>query len=175
MQGNAKRDSSVVTHRNVDTGNFYLLHHQMGKMTNIEHRGGCACGAIRFTALDNPIVVAQCHCEQCQRTSGTGHSTGVMFRSDVVTIEGDFSTYIYQAANGNEVTKAFCPVCSSPIYGCNTGNAAFMTLPIGCMDDVAAFQPEVVIFSDNRPDWDLIDPDLQSFATQPEWTPEKSR
>ena len=95
-----------------------------------------------------------------------------MFSVDAVEIAGVISKFKYTAANGNQVTKAFCPDCSSPVYGVNSGNPEHMTIAVGCMDDLSAFTPEVVIFADNKPHWDWIDPDLPTFAKQPDWKPE---
>jgi hypothetical protein len=38
--------------------------------------GGCACGAIRYEVSAEPIVMFNCHCRDCQKTTGgpyTGH------------------------------------------------------------------------------------------------------
>src|SRR6059058_1472024 len=33
--------------------------------------GGCACGSIRYQLLDKPMFVHCCHCEDCQRLTGS--------------------------------------------------------------------------------------------------------
>src|SRR5213596_1551536 len=32
--------------------------------------GGCACGAIRYEVTAEPIVTFNCHCRDCQKTTG---------------------------------------------------------------------------------------------------------
>ena len=36
------------------------------------YTGGCACGEIRYEISDEPMVMNDCHCRDCQRKSGTG-------------------------------------------------------------------------------------------------------
>ena len=33
--------------------------------------GGCICGAVRYTINDGPLFVHACHCQDCQRFSGS--------------------------------------------------------------------------------------------------------
>src|SRR5678815_867212 len=33
--------------------------------------GGCACGSIRYQLLDKPMFVHCCHCDDCQRLTGS--------------------------------------------------------------------------------------------------------
>ena len=84
------------------------------------HRGGCLCGAVRYEAEGEPVVVAHCHCEDCQRRSGAGHSTGAMFAADRFRLTGQVAEYKLMSDNGNEVTRVFCPACGSPIFGRNS-------------------------------------------------------
>ena len=45
------------------------------------YTGGCACGAIRYEISDEPMVMADCQCRDCQRKSGTGHGSYLTFPS----------------------------------------------------------------------------------------------
>src|SRR5437870_13460685 len=33
--------------------------------------GGCVCGAIRYEVTSRPITMFNCHCRDCQRTTGS--------------------------------------------------------------------------------------------------------
>jgi hypothetical protein len=50
--------------------------------------GHCLCGAVSYTIHGKPIRMAQCHCKDCQRASGTGHMSLAFFKKDDVAIVG---------------------------------------------------------------------------------------
>lgn len=140
------------------------------KTSNV-HRGGCLCGAVHYEIKGPPVVVAHCHCEDCQRTSGAGHSTAAMFAADGFQLTGTVSEYELQSDNGNEVTKTFCPVCGSSLLGRNTAMEGFVTIALGSFDDGSEFKPEVTIFTRNRKPWDTMDETVETYEAQPGWKP----
>lgn len=134
--------------------------------------GKCLCGEVTYIAYGRPNVVAQCHCEECRRSSGTGHSVGAMFRCDAVEVKGSLTRFVYRSSKNSDVTKAFCEKCGSPIYGTNTRSPDYLTLTLGSMDAAGRLDIEVVIFERDRPDWDQLKADVPSFSTQPDWKPD---
>ena len=138
---------------------------------NARTSGKCLCGAVTYEVVGPPVVVAQCHCQECRRLSGTGHTVGAMFRSGQITLNGQLAEFKYESEAGSKVTKAFCVNCGSPIYGSNTRLPDHMTLTLGTMDEARELSVEVVIFARNRPHWDRVDDDVTSFETQPDWKP----
>ncbi|WP_439148569.1 GFA family protein [Sulfitobacter sp.] len=137
-----------------------------------KYTGKCLCGAVSYAAEGIPNVVAQCHCNECRRSSGTGHTVGAMFAAKAVTISGNLTRFTYLSDKGSEVTKAFCATCGSPIFGRNTRMPDHLTLSLGTMDDAADLSVEVVIFERDKPHWDALGEDVVCFATQPDWTPD---
>jgi len=135
-------------------------------------RGKCLCGAVTYVAEGPPIIVAQCHCEECRRLSGTGHAVGAMFASAAVSVSGETNAFSYFSDKGSKVTKVFCATCGSPIYGKNTGMPDNLTLTLGTMDDAAGLEVEVVIYERDKPHWDRLGDDVATFSTQPDWKPE---
>jgi hypothetical protein len=143
----------------------------MGETGPLMHAGGCNCGAVRYVARGEPVIVAHCHCLACQRASGAGHATGALFPSDAVTIDGKLSEYKYRSDRNTEVTRAFCPECGSHIYGCNTGMPGYFNITLGTMDDPTDLVPQVAVFGRSRRPWDLIDASVVAFDAQPDWKP----
>ena len=142
-------------------------------MQNKIRNGHCLCGGVQYQVTGNPIIVAHCHCDDCKRQSGAGHSTGAMYAVDNFTITGEVAEYKLTSAASNIVTKLFCPKCSSPILGKNSGAEGYVTVSLGTLDDTNDFKPEVVVFAENRNHWDLMDESIESYNGQPDWKPNK--
>ena len=137
----------------------------------MKYTGKCLCGEVTYTADGPPVVVAQCHCEECRRLSGTGHTVGAMFVSSAVSMNGTLKEFSYLSEKGSEVTKVFCANCGSPIYGKNTRIPEHLTLSLGTMDDASGLDVEVVLFERDKPHWVRLAEEVVSFATQPDWKP----
>ena len=46
--------------------------------------GGCACGAIRYECVAEPMFMWNCHCRECQRSTGGGAAVNVVFSASTV-------------------------------------------------------------------------------------------
>ena len=136
--------------------------------------GRCLCGSVQYEVRGEPQIVAHCHCKDCQRLTGAGHSTGAMFPTKKFHMTGPVSEYKVQSENGNEVTRVFCPSCGSPILGCNSAMQGFLTISLGTLNDSTDLMPAVAIFARNRKPWDVMDESIQTFEAQPVWKPEDS-
>ncbi|MEJ0097923.1 MAG: GFA family protein [Bauldia sp.] len=63
--------------------------------------GGCVCGAVRYKLTGGPRGVYNCHCKDCQRTSGgTGTISMVVPRENVVLLKGEMVAYDKAADSG---------------------------------------------------------------------------
>lgn len=133
--------------------------------------GGCLCGACTYEIDGDPVVVAQCHCTDCQRLTGTGHATGAMFAKDGIRLSGPSASYSMSAESGNEVTRIFCGTCGSPLFGRNSGMPGFMTVSLGTLDASGDLAPQVVLFARSRRPWDIVDESLPTYEAQPDWKP----
>lgn len=134
--------------------------------------GKCLCGSVTYEVVGTPVVVAQCHCEECRRLSGTGHTIGAMFASTDVTVKGELGAFKYVSGNGSEVSRCFCKNCGSPIYGTNSRTPEHLTLSLGTMDDVQDLEVQVVVFARDKQHWDQLSGDVMTFETQPDWKPD---
>lgn len=137
---------------------------------SIRH-GRCLCGSVSYEVFGEPVIVAHCHCVDCQRLTGAGHSTGAMFPVSHLTTTGRLAEFKLQSNNGNEVTRVFCPSCGSPLWGRNTAMPGFVTISLGTFEDASSFAPSVTIFARNRWPWDVMDDALATFDAQPQWQP----
>ncbi len=50
--------------------------------------GRCLCGAIQYSSGAEPMMMGHCHCEDCRRSSGSGHTSHLALPETSVTITG---------------------------------------------------------------------------------------
>jgi hypothetical protein len=131
------------------------------------YTGGCACGAIRYEVSGEPIVMVDCQCRQCQRTSGGGHTSNMTFRGAVIKLTGEASRWETVGDGGTRKSSAFCPTCGSPVYMTFPDVPdIFIVRPAG-LDDPASYRPGFVTWTAAAQAWDRVDPALPAFDKMP--------
>ncbi len=124
--------------------------------------GHCHCGAVSYTVDGEPVRMAQCHCNACRRTTGTGHNVQAFFNRHDVTITGETQTYDSIADSGSRRTRHFCPICGSRLFTENEKSPQVIGIAAGSFDNSDWFQPSVALYNTERPAWDVIDPDIDA-------------
>lgn len=133
----------------------------------IEASGRCLCGAVTIAIKGTPVRMAQCHCRDCQRSSGTGHVSNAIFNASDVAITGELNQFTVTTDSGNDYTRFFCPQCGGRIYGAHTGRPGMVIVHVGMLDDSEWFTPQMVLYTRSRPHWDITTPDVPNFETSP--------
>jgi hypothetical protein len=130
--------------------------------------GGCLCGAVRYESAGDAVFSLQCHCRDCQRSSGTAYIAAMRVPADDFRItQGAPKRYISKADSGNEITRAFCGDCGSPLYVQVSTRPDIVGLRVGTLDDPSIFRAEADIFVKSAQPWDHMDPALPKYDTYP--------
>ncbi len=83
----------------------------------------CACGRVEITVGNEPVRVVICHCDFCQKCTGSAFSVRAFFAEEqIVEISGE--TKIYNgleidgvaAIGGYSIHYHFCATCGSTVY-----------------------------------------------------------
>ena len=107
-----------------------------------------------------------CACEDCQKATGTGHSTVVLARPDDVTITGPTRSFSRPANSGATLTRSFCPDCGTPIVAHSSRATELLMLPAGLFGaQTEWYAPNQLIFARSHRDWDEIAADLPRHDT----------
>ena len=78
--------------------------------------GGCACGAIRYQSMAEPIMMLHCHCRDCQQSSGGPFSSFVIMPTEAFKLlQGSLRFHASPSEAGGQTRRGFCPECGSPM------------------------------------------------------------
>ena len=107
-----------------------------------------------------------CSCDNCQRTTGTGHSSVVLFHSDALRIVGATKSYSRPADSGATFTRHFCPECGTTVVAQSSRAPALRIVPAGIFAGHNEwFEPNQLIFSRSHQAWDLVEDHLPRHQT----------
>lgn len=129
--------------------------------------GGCACGAVRYSIVGEPMVQADCQCRTCQRVSGTGHGSYLTFKDATVTLQGEARRWEAVGDLGTVKAHAFCPACGSPVYLAFPAMADLFTIHAASLDDPERYAPAMTFFTASGFAWDPVPSGHQAFEGMP--------
>jgi len=67
--------------------------------------GGCLCGAVRYECSAKPMMTGNCHCRDCQKSSGAPFVTAMAVPASALKISGDVKYYEIKADSGNAFSR----------------------------------------------------------------------
>lgn len=129
--------------------------------------GRCLCGAVTYSISSPPIRMAQCHCIDCQRASGSGHMSLAFFKEDDMEINGEVKSFAVCGDIGALNTRYFCPECGGRLFGANSAVPGVRAVTAGSFDDSSWFKPGAAIYTKRQREWDCRNPELPSFEAAP--------
>src|SRR4051812_2429767 len=130
--------------------------------------GGCLCGAVRYESEGEVLFALRCHCRDCQRQSGAASVAAIRVPSAGFRIlKGAPKYFATRADSGNEITRAFCGDCGSPLYVQVSTRLDIVGLRVGTLDDPSGFRAEADIFTKSAQPWDHMDPAIPKYDTYP--------
>lgn len=135
---------------------------------NIPLSGGCACGSIRYQCASAPIAMLNCHCLDCQRSSGAPFASGVVVKTASVEISGTPKTYSVRASSGLLATRSFCPDCGTPLFTQGEAHPEFMSVRYPSLDDPSEFRPMLDIWTASAQSWVCLDEKIPHFPQSPQ-------
>ncbi len=134
--------------------------------------GGCYCGAIRYrcTAKPEQIEMFKCHCHDCQRVSGGGHTPIVFVPAETFTFTQGTPRYFAtdsEAMGAQAHRRSFCPECGSRLTGGEGPGSTGIGMTVGSLDDSTGFTVSVDFWVADAQPWDLMDPASTKFEKLP--------
>ena len=117
-------------------------------------QASCGCGQLRVTCEGEPVRISICHCDACQRRTGSVFGTQARFHRDQVTeIHGRSTQYSRLGDSGNRITFHFCPTCGSTLYWTLAAVPEVMAIAVGAFGDPGFPPPRHSVYEERRHSW----------------------
>jgi hypothetical protein len=117
--------------------------------------GRCQCGQITYELTGDLIATAVCHCDHCQRQSGSAFSVNLIVHESQMAVSGDLSTFEDRGEHGDAVYvyRRFCGQCGTPIFSAMVEPAGILAVKAGTLDDKSGVRPTVEVWCDHKQPW----------------------
>jgi hypothetical protein len=128
------------------------------------------CGALRYR-FDREAVIAaaNCHCTDCQHSTGSGMATILLVPTDTLELEGEPRFYTVTGSAGSHVSRGFCPNCGSPVISFVEEDPALRFIKAGSLDDSSWVSVSATYWADSAQPWAPADESTHCFAGNPEF------
>ena len=126
-----------------------------------KHVGSCLCGTVRFEVHGDFDSFYLCHCEYCQKDTGSAHAANLFSQSAKLTWLAGVDAVTSFTLPGTRHNKSFCRSCGSALP--STQLTDLLVVPAGCLDTEVSVLPTAHIFTSSRAVWDAAIGDVPEF------------
>ena len=131
--------------------------------------GKCLCGSIEYATDAEPVFSIICHCDDCQRQTGTAFSmtVGVPKATVVFKNEDKLKEYVGESASGNPVRRKFCQDCGSPIISIIAMAPDMYMIKAGTLNDKSWLKPTHQFWCSTKQPWLELSDELEKHDRNP--------
>jgi hypothetical protein len=107
-------------------------------------KGRCACGAVRYRLASDPMFVHCCHCQDCQRQTGSAFVLNALIETDrVERLSGETEGVAVPTESGQPHVIHRCPACKVALWSHYGGVQRLSFVRVGTLDKPAHLPPDV--------------------------------
>ena len=129
--------------------------------------GSCLCGSVNYKSNSDPLVIQNCHCDQCRKATGSVYLTNLFIKEENFEITGEVNNYAHLSDAGNNMTKYFCPNCGSQVFGKNSGRPGIITIRAGTVNEKDIIKPIRNLFLKSKVPSTPINSNLEACEGMP--------
>ena len=131
--------------------------------------GSCLCGSVNNSSEAEPELTAVCHCENCQRQTGTAFSVIVRIPAASLDFDGEehLTECLDRGESGGAVHRQFCRNCASPILSLVDSVPGIGFVNAGTLHDRSWLSPSMHIWCDTAQPWLKIDDSADRVPRNP--------
>lgn len=139
--------------------------------------GGCACAAVRYRLASGPMFVHCCHCQDCQRQSGSAFVVNALIETDrIELLSGQIEPTSMPTDSGRPHLIYRCVDCHTAMWSDYGDRRVMSFLRATTLDDRNALPPDVHIFTRSQLPWVALPRTARVFDVYydmpAEWPPE---
>jgi hypothetical protein len=125
--------------------------------------GACACGAVRYRLLSEPLFVHCCHCLSCQRQTGSAFAINLLIEADQVDLFAAQPRPVDVGRDDGGSQRIFrCPSCQIAVFS-EYGRPGLWFVRGGTLNDPRTVGPDVHIYTRSKVLWVTIPEDTPAF------------
>ena len=114
----------------------------------------CHCGALTVAVTGTPEHIFMCHCELCQRRTGSSYHLDAWFPATHAVLLGESKVFSRTGERGDDLVFHFCPTCGSNVYFyLPEALPGMIGIAVGCFADPDFPAPLVSIYEKRRHRW----------------------
>jgi hypothetical protein len=124
--------------------------------------GGCQCGHVRYEIEGAPLGLAVCHCNGCQRQSGSAFGMSLAISGDQFSLlRGGLKSFEVDCDSGRRKTCSFCPECGVRIH--HRDEDGHLSIKAGTLDDRTMLWPDAHYWTAEKQAWVEIPDGVPAF------------
>lgn len=127
---------------------------------NSKYSGQCLCGEIVYSVGVEPVFSGNCHCKDCQRSSGSAFIPAMIFHEKDVVVSGKVKYFESQADSGNIHKRGFCPNCGSQLFARFSNMPGVLGIKAGTLNSSSNYHPKLDFYLGSAAAWDFMNPEL---------------
>jgi hypothetical protein len=129
----------------------------------VTREGGCACGAVRYRLVSEPMFVHCCHCLNCQRQTGSAFVINLLIEGDrLELLAGEPQAVDVPRDDGSMQRIYRCPDCQVAVFS-EYGRPEVCFVRSGTLDDPKGITPDVHIYTRSKVGWLALPDGVPAF------------
>lgn len=120
---------------------------------NEELNGGCACGTVRYQLSQRPMFVNCCHCDDCQRLTGSAFVINAVIETVAIKLLSGQPVAVPVPREDGPHSIYRCPTCQTAVWS-DYGHRSYLRfVRVGTLDQGHDLKPDAHIFTRYKVKW----------------------
>ena len=123
------------------------------KLIMTTRTASCDCGQLRAEVTGEPVRVSVCHCDECQRRTGSVFAVQARFPREAVHLKGEGTEFVRTNDEGAKCRFTFCSTCGSTVFYVEERREEHIAIPVGGFADPTFPSPTVSVYEESSHPW----------------------